>query len=453
MAKFINSYNFVPVDPDRVDAQRQQPVGFQHRFPEDRLSGRLHCSLTTLTCVFTPDSKSGGQVQQKRFNRRSDGLFTIPGSSLKGVLRMVTEAISNSCFTIFSEDGYKYWLLNRGLASSLRRGAWVSPISGITYNLEKDRHGNLIEQPSGNPKITFSHDSLLDNRLKNQQCQLNRADNGSGLCVCCRLFGTSPKGEGGQEQAEAAFAGKVQISDAIACGVIQDNQVVQVNLQNQRAMMPHLCERAYIRQYQLSNPKPHHEPFYVENRRIRGRKFYHHHTHDQLSRQREDIEMEVVKPDVIFGFTVDFQNLTGAELGLICLALELEGRCHKIGQGKPIGLGSVKIQINSVELLDPAQRFRSFDSPLAPIPDARQQLAQWIQECRDDATVFYADGWDALCAIYDSQAAKWNPKYPSRDWFQAHSGDRLPHPQDLSNPINRFDDTLPPASGSRRGRR
>ncbi|MBT9133403.1 MAG: hypothetical protein DDT38_00124 [Firmicutes bacterium] len=449
MTKFINPYNFVPADPARIDAQRQEPVGFQHRFADNRMSGRLHCTLTTKTCVFVPDSASGGQNQQKRFHRQSgqsDGLLTIPGSSLKGVLRTVAEAISNSCFTVFAEEGYKYRLLNPSLEEKLCRGAWTSPASGTKYELKSNRDGR--------PAITFSHTPLLDAKLRSEQCQLNRSAEGSGLCVCCRLFGTTPKGE--DEQTAGAFAGKVQISDAAVCGVKQDKQegakgaeYKAVSPQNYPDLLSRLVETAYMRRFHLNSPKPHHEPFYVENRHVRGRKFYHHHARDQLSRERQDIEIEAVQKDVVFSFKVDFQNLTEAELGLICLTLEMEGRCHKIGQAKPIGLGSVQIKIKSAEQLNPAQRFRNFGGALVPI--SNKQIAQWVQKCRDDAAVFFVDGWNALWAVYDPQAADLNPKYPSRDWFKGHGGVLLPRPSRLSD--NRFDDAPPPGSRGRGGAR
>jgi CRISPR-associated protein (TIGR03986 family) len=51
-----------------------------------------------------------------------------------------------------------------------------------------------------------------------------------------------------------------------------------------------------------------------------------------------------VKEDVTFSSRIRFENLTSEELGCLLFALELpEGCCHKLGMGKPLGLGSVHI--------------------------------------------------------------------------------------------------------------
>jgi CRISPR-associated protein (TIGR03986 family) len=67
-----------------------------------------------------------------------------------------------------------------------------------------------------------------------------------------------------------------------------------------------------------------------------------------------------VRAGVIFSGRIRFQNLTDLELGALLSALQLpEGCCHKLGMGKPLGLGSVRIEPTFV-VVDRSKRYRSW---------------------------------------------------------------------------------------------
>lgn len=122
----------------------------------------------------------------------------------------------------------------------------------------------------------------------------------------------------------------------------------------------------------LSNPKPTTFQHYLEQDSnsspqnlnhwntqdaiIRGHKLYWHRKASDSDWQFEGDEeakrknkkqltsIKPVKPRVKFHFRIRFENLSEVELGAILFALDLpEGCCHKLGMGKPLGLGSVKI--------------------------------------------------------------------------------------------------------------
>lgn len=72
-----------------------------------------------------------------------------------------------------------------------------------------------------------------------------------------------------------------------------------------------------------------------------------------------------------FEFSLRFANLSQAELESLCAALRpTEQFEHKIGMGKPIGLGSVKIEFTGLKLSDRAARYRQtdFSAPAALLP-------------------------------------------------------------------------------------
>ncbi|MGZ8181585.1 MAG: TIGR03986 family type III CRISPR-associated RAMP protein [Methylobacter sp.] len=72
----------------------------------------------------------------------------------------------------------------------------------------------------------------------------------------------------------------------------------------------------------------------------------------------QKVKIEPIKADTKFKFNVDFDNLTAWELGLLCYALKpSDSYRHKLGMGKPIGLGSVNIDIKSLQLIDRQKRY------------------------------------------------------------------------------------------------
>lgn len=85
--------------------------------------------------------------------------------------------------------------------------------------------------------------------------------------------------------------------------------------------------------------------------RIRGNKFYWHKSgkkweYNNLGNSNEKIKTKIrpVKPNTEFKFRIRYENLSESELGALLFALKLpEGCAHKIGMGKPYGLGSVQI--------------------------------------------------------------------------------------------------------------
>jgi len=63
-----------------------------------------------------------------------------------------------------------------------------------------------------------------------------------------------------------------------------------------------------------------------------------------------------------FYFEVDFANLNQAELESLCATLQPHTHYeHKLGMGKPIGLGSVKIEIIGLFLVNRQARYRQVD--------------------------------------------------------------------------------------------
>ena len=73
---------------------------------------------------------------------------------------------------------------------------------------------------------------------------------------------------------------------------------------------------------------------------------------------KQQIRVTPVKAQTTFYFHIDFDNLSSIELGLLLCALEPSSRFrHKIGMGKAIGLGSVKIETVGYFKIDRSNRY------------------------------------------------------------------------------------------------
>jgi CRISPR-associated protein (TIGR03986 family) len=205
-------------------------------------------------------------------------------------------------------------------------------------------------------------------------------ENRKTITIAEQLFGFVQQDKQDDEEApeshkgelSLALAGRVRFSHAMLEGFVKgdeppvnDNQpylgeTILKILASPKPPSPAMYfkmkngEGGYIRKKEL-NPRDH-QP--------QGRKFYLHRdgmtpepwrtrlTGADLGKVRKQVvRVTPLKTGAVFYFHIDFDNLSKRELGLLLYALQpfgkdaepLERFCHKIGMGKPIGLGKVKI--------------------------------------------------------------------------------------------------------------
>jgi len=317
--KRVDPYGFVRLvgKPERREARPH------HRF--EGLSGRLTCRLTVKTPLFVYNPQFARPVgrghEEARFPVYEEKAV-IPGSSLKGVIRSVAEAVEASCFALFAGPRY--------------RG------SGITRGMQLH-----VELPDG-----YEHCANRDQ-----------------LCPACRLFGFLHRGE--------VHAGKVGISDAIASqGEYELMDFITLDVLS--TPKPEARTNAYVIQQGGRNI-------------VRGRKFYRHRLDGVLTRvggrrDRQNKTVQPAAPGSVFAFEVEYNDLRDEELRLLLYALTLEpGLWHKVGLGKPIGMGSVHLQIVGWRQIDRQRRYRSLgEGWLGSLTDAelKARLGEWVQPYR-----------------------------------------------------------------------
>lgn len=341
----MNPYAFVPLPaPARRESVRDR--GHDHF---SGLSGRLTCRLTAETHIFVPEYRSGsashGKMHERlRFCGTKNRQYFIPGTSIKGVLRSVAEAVSGSCF-IYDDLSYER--------------------NAIRYDL-----------PPGYNHCTDVH----------------------RLCPACRMFGFLNHHE--------VFSGLVAISDATIMNETFQTETFTLAV--------------------LSTPKPQHRAFYASTplgRTPAGRKFYYHHApgavKTRLAKDGQNKTVEAACPGASFTFEIEYTNLTDAELALLLYAVALEPEMrHKLGMGKPVGLGSVHIEVIGWQTLDRKARYTTLRGGLETV--AADTLSTVIPEYirRHGEALLQAAPMAELRRIWH-----WPPdptviiQYPNRQWF------------------------------------
>jgi hypothetical protein len=194
----------------------------------------------------------------------------------------------------------------------------------------------------------------------------------------------------------------------------------------------------------LVEPKPHHESFYLDEskRHIAGRKFYFHHSPAInpltargpvfFSGKPANRYIQPLDYDTCFHFRLDFTNLEADEFGALLLAITLENDMrHKIGYGKPLGLGSVQLAPTRLTLVDYATRYTQPGSTRGRAVLEGQEMWNTLYKHID---VFTQNHLAALAMEDLHRIWLWPPEpnveyyYPSkRDWFDtpASRGKRI----------------------------
>lgn len=200
----------------------------------------------------------------------------------------------------------------------------------------------------------------------------------------------------------------------------------------------------------LSNPKDRHTAFYTTSKNVR--KIYHHNPackngpqqNNNSKRENMVAYLHPIAANETFTFRVDFSNLEEDEFSLLLYCLTLERNItlmvngsehsgdlyHKLGLAKPIGMGSVKIDITKLTLQsqDCASRYRRWGRKNQNVFQ-HEELHQEISKRTE-----------ALCAANDSTMTHlrsmlfWIPdddrafSYPKPDWFRENSQTGLKDP-------------------------
>jgi len=315
-------YDFVPFPKERPD--RKKGAG-QDKLDARLLSGTLELTLRTLTPVhvglgYSDFIKAGDQeylaalqaskpIREEGTTRRR---YLIPGSSIKGAVRSLVEAITRSCIRI-----------------------------------TQGKHRPYIPQGYGGCM------SVND------------------LCIACRLFGAQD------------YQGHVSFEDAVAPRgslVLLGTPLLWTPARGGRGLPPR----------------------YLERDRAKGRKFYRHARPPTGADPRACIKSGAELP-----LRIHFLNLSEAELGVLLTALGQHPKHPfpiKLGGGKPVGLGSVQVKCQRINLLQGVDALKATGRLGQAKTLVGDDLNDFLTQCANAAnTLIDGDALGKLKTILDKE--------------------------------------------------
>lgn len=267
------------------------PVG-HHRYTQDGYHGTLHLTLRVQTAlhVSTGITAMGRDVNSqvpliKTMTRGQAQQLIIQGSSLKGCIRAIFEAITNSTLAVVS-GRYK-------------------------QKMPKER---------------------LPCRQKDS------------LCPASQVFGALD------------WQGLVHFTDATCASA-----------KSMTGFMP-----------SLYRPRPDERRAYFERGQAAGRKFYYH-AREAVDGGNRGIPVQQAGTEYTFKTQLQFLNLSQAQLGTLLISLgqdEQYPMALKLGGGKPIGMGTVQVQVVGGEVMqDVGSRYTQY-----AVPEATQLTGKPLNE-------------------------------------------------------------------------
>jgi len=308
-------YAFVSFPRERPNLQR--PIG-HHKYESNRLHGTLYLTLKVQTSLHISTgavvlgSDIGKRVSLiKTMIQGVDQKLSIQGSSLKGCIRSVYEAITNSTLPVITSK-YK-------------------------SNIPQDRLPCLDKER---------------------------------LCPASRVFGA------------LNWQGLLDFNDA-NCEKV-DSSI---------GFMP-----------SLYRPRPEPGSAYFTNGKVTGRKFYYNTSKSIDKGQNEGISVQQAGREYTFKTEVHFKNLLPEELGTLLIVLGQDKKypmALKVGGGKPIGMGTMTVNVDSINRpQDLKRRYSSYQINQDDVLTG-EKLTQFIQKNIQSAhsTLIQRAQLDELAAI------------------------------------------------------
>jgi CRISPR-associated protein (TIGR03986 family) len=270
--------------------------------------------------------------------------------------------------------------------------------------------------PVSVPRVGY--EQTIGDRLEpeGESPELHKCQAYDELCPACRVFGWV-YGTGDPEEPElgsrerSAYAGRVRLTHGRAEQITGTFDATLAILSSPKPT----TTRFYLRPID-GQPRDGLEGHQVDyskgaQQQLRGRKVYRHQG-DQLSEQeyaspqgkRTDQNRTVkgiVEPESTFEFELEFENLADVELGALLWALEMEGWHHRLGLAKPLGFGSVTIEVTGMEQLDPARRYAAFEAGWADVFGRKEECVRQFRAAMESR---YGQRFDELANIQDLKA-------------------------------------------------
>jgi CRISPR-associated protein (TIGR03986 family) len=242
----------------------------------------------------------------------------------------------------------------------------------------KDFHKSLIYYKKHNNKYYLSPAAIGREVFYNKLTDIIRGyepcEHRGDLCPACALFGMAGK---------HGAASRVRFTDAhtaVKLNKMEDyydevrilKELAGPKLSaaefylKQKPENAHMWNYDYSFKWERKNNKKIEVEFKNYLPEIRGRKFYWHQLHPDpyIEKEKEDdpkfvsdrnVAVRALRKGITFDFKVYFNEITESELKRLLWVLTIgnsQKNAHKIGMGKPLGMGSIKITVTEVMIRD-----------------------------------------------------------------------------------------------------
>lgn len=227
------------------------------------------------------------------------------------------------------------------LEEKIKKGIEEIPCFYVQEDIETD--GNVERRVSfgHTPFFRFQYKNSINNKIPSNLLDEDYID------IAKAIFGI----ENSSKKENSSFATRVFFEDALmTSGSIETEVKIPKILASPKATNI----QNYLEQ-QIDNKDYENKSFshYDSNGIIRGNKLYWHQDKPQWEESNttnitqhssQYTKIKPVSEGSKFKGRIRFENLSEIELGALLFNLKLdENCCHKIGMGKPLGLGSIKI--------------------------------------------------------------------------------------------------------------
>lgn len=237
--------------------------------------------------------------------------------------------------------------------------------------------------------------------------KFRRCRSQNSLCPACRMFGLI--------EGKILLAGNVGFADAV-CSKPQLHPPMFTPI--------------------LDTPKPRHGVWYLDlmQTHLAGRKYFFHAPNiaqeRELKRSREagitlNQHIHPLAAQNEFVFSGHFGNLHKDELQLLLYVINLEPAMrHKIGYAKPAGLGSIRVTLTRVTIIDPKTRYvrGGANQTVHEGEDVTNYVTRETKKFVDDKTSITLKDLRRIWA--------WPPVhkigYPPQSWFKDETNRRMP---------------------------
>lgn len=385
------------------------------------LSGRIICQLKNLSPFLVgmehiqPEEKSRKPVEVRPYTY--NGEVKVPGNSLRGMVASVAEALSQSAFRVLSNQSYS--------SEPLRQ----------TYDFFDQKH--VPENQA--TKVNYTNARPWGDPARDS---LTLAESVFGVVWDDKDFPATTETDQATKKMLRSrnLASRIRFSDA-TCKTVEYISDIPRRLKTLGSPKP--AERP--KPGKSANPVP---CMYFKNRsgslgyitrenlnaqehEPNGRKFYlpfnqyslyesadkgRWETKEDNRHDNQRMKCRLLKKDQSFYFHIDFENLYTFELGLLLTALSPSaGFIHRLGLGKPLGLGMMKLDVLGVFLTQRAHRYS-----VQGLKDQRYQevwkgVSNWPTQLSG-----YAEEKTAFTNCAAAQLdEKINAKYVDEDTLQA----------------------------------